>query len=228
MILYIVAAVLPAAVLMYFVYKQDKIEKEPMDLLLKCALSGLYAAVLSIVLEMLFEGIMSNFSYSSVTSYAIATAVMVAAVEEFAKIFFLKRRTWKSPHFNYLFDGVVYAVFVSLGFAAIENVLYVFQYGLSIAIARAALAVPAHFGFSVMMGVFYSLAKRDDLYGSPAGMRRNMLLAYFIPVVMHSIYDACALSESDTAMIIFFIFVVIMDIVVYKTIKKKSRNDQSF
>lgn len=228
MIFYVVAAVLPAAVLMYFIYKQDKIEKEPTDLLLKCALSGLYAAVLSVALEMLFEWLMSNFSYSSVTSYAVATAIMVAAVEEFAKLFFLKRRTWKSVHFNYMFDGVVYAVFVSLGFAAIENVLYVFQYGLSVAVARAVLAVPAHFGFSVMMGVFYSMAKQNDLYGSPSGVRKCMLAAYFVPVAMHAIYDACALSESGTAMIIFFVFVVIMDIAVYKIIQKKSRSDQAF
>ena len=225
---YVLAAVLPAAALMYYVYKHDKIEKEPMDLLLKCALSGVYAAVLSVAGESLFEMIMSNFTYSNVTSYAIATAIMVAAVEEFSKLLFLKKRTWNDPNFNYLFDAVVYSVFVSLGFAAIENVLYVFQYGLSIAIARALLAIPAHLGFSVMMGVYYGQAKAAEIYGKKKDYRKYILAAYFVPVIMHAIYDACALSESGTATIIFLVFVVIMDIVVFKTIKKGSSVDRSF
>jgi RsiW-degrading membrane proteinase PrsW (M82 family) len=86
--------------------------------------------------QLLLDKFLPTVPITSETVYFIATAVIVALVEEGTKLFFLKRFTWRSPDFNYRYDGVVYAVFVSLGFAAIENLLYVFQYGLSVAWAR--------------------------------------------------------------------------------------------
>ena len=80
--------------------------------------------------------------------------LVVAAVEEGSKFFFLYRRTWHDPNFNFRYDAIVYAVFVSLGFAAFENVKYVFNYGLSVALPRAILAIPGHMGFAVFMGFF--------------------------------------------------------------------------
>ena len=85
---------------------------------------------------------------------------VVAFSEEGAKYFLLKRRTWNSAAFNCQFDGVVYAVFVSLGFALWENISYVLMYGLSTALVRAVTAVPGHACFGVFMGVWYGLAKR--------------------------------------------------------------------
>ena len=83
--------------------------------------------------------------------------VIVAIAEESSKYFFLKKRTWNNPEFNCQYDGVVYAVFVSLGFALWENINYVLSYGFSTAIVRAITAIPGHACFGVFMGVFLSL-----------------------------------------------------------------------
>ena len=85
-------------------------------------------------------------------NYGILTAIFVGLIEEGSKFFFLYRFTWKDKAFNYRFDGIVYAVFVSLGFAALENVFYVFNYGTGVALQRALLTIPGHMSFAVYMG----------------------------------------------------------------------------
>ena len=134
-------------------------------------------------------------------------------------------RTWRNPEFNYRFDGIVYAVFVSLGFAAIENVMYVMQYGLGVALTRAFLAVPAHFGFAVCMGTFYGRAKVCDVRRNGHMRRINLGLAYLLPVSMHAFYDATAMLNSDLSTNLFLAFVVICYVLIYRRIKREAWED---
>ena len=96
----------------------------------------------------------------------------------------------KNPYFDEHFDGIVYAVCVGLGFAAIENIGYVFQEGngLSVAISRALFAVPGHYAFAVIMGYYYSVYHFVDRSS------RTAACILLVPVVAHGIYDALALS----------------------------------
>ena len=122
-IIYVLAAVIPAIFLMWHIYKYDKIEKEPNSLLVKLIFGGVLAGLLAMVLEYAFGQVLDNMYFHSYNAYMVATATMVGLSEEFAKMFFLKRFSWKKPDFNYRYDGIVYAVYVSLGFAAFENIL---------------------------------------------------------------------------------------------------------
>ena len=120
--IYILAAVLPAVFLMRYIYRQDSIEKEPPLLLASLILMGVAAALVSILLESVGESVLPLLVDRNSPRYAIFLSfLVVAAVEEGAKFYFLKRRTWRDPNFNYRFDGVVFSAFVSLGFAAFEN-----------------------------------------------------------------------------------------------------------
>jgi len=141
------------------------------------------------------------------------------------KLFFLKRRTWNDPNFNYRFDGVVYAVFVSLGFAAYENILYVFNYGLSTALLRAVSAVPAHMSFAVVMGVFYGRARLLENRGAYGAARLSRALALLAAVTLHGFYDACAMIGTGLSTLVFVVFVVLMFIGVYGLIKQESSTD---
>ena len=152
--------------------------------------------------------------------------LVVAAVEEGTKMFFLKRRTWNDWNFSHLYDGVVYSVCVSLGFAAFENIKYVFTYGLSVVLPRALFAIPGHLGFSVFMGVFYGRAKLCENRGNTVGKIINLTLGYVSAVLLHGFYDACAMNGSTTANMIFYGFVAVMYVVVYHMIKKASKEDQ--
>ena len=223
---YILAAVLPAVFLLRYVYQHDTVEKEPPGLLLALLLLGVAAALCSGVLEWLGETVLYMLVDPGSPAYTILLAFLVVAlVEEGMKFFFLRRRTWNDPNFNYRFDGIVYAVFVSLGFAAYENILYVLHYGLSVALPRALFAVPGHMSFAVFMGVFYGRAKLCEDCGQPVRKRLNLWRGYLTAVILHGFYDSCAMLGNTAAMLTFLVFVIIMYIRVYRLLRRESATD---
>lgn len=223
---YIGAAVLPAAALLLYIYSKDKVEKEPTGLLVRLLGLGALAAILSGALETAGITLLDNFISIDNPFYVIVLAfLVVAVVEEGTKYFLMKAITWRNPHFNFKFDGIVYAVFVSLGFAAFENIGYVMGYGLTVAPARALLAIPGHMSFAVFMGFFYGRAKLWSNLGDEGKSSINRRLGYIMAIFLHGFYDACAMSGTPLASILFFAFVVALDIVVIRIIKKESGED---
>lgn len=226
-IIYLLAALLPALFLMRYIYRKDTIEKEPKGMLTGLVFLGVAAAVVAIIFETLGESLLSQVLVTGTPAHTIVMAfLVVAVVEEGAKFLFLLWRTWRDPNFNYSFDGIVYAVFVSLGFAAFENISYVVGYGLTTAIARAVLAIPAHMGFAVFMGYFYARAKRCQDAGNAWGRRRNLWAAFITAVLLHGFYDACALLGTVLSLLLFLAFVIAMYIIVIRLVKKESKEDQ--
>lgn len=223
---YAAAALLPAYFLMRYIYRKDKIEKEPMKLLFSLVIMGVIAAAIASAAEGIGMKALGVFVSPNSRAYVILLAfVVVAAVEEGAKFLLLKRRTWNELNFNYRFDGIVYAAFVSLGFAAIENVGYVMGYGLSVAPMRALLAVPGHMGFGVFMGVFYGRAKVCDLRGDAEGRKENLICAYLSSVLLHGFYDACVMMGTVLSNVVFVVFVIVMYRWVTSLVKRESDTD---
>ncbi len=139
----IAAAVIPAIVLLRFVYKEDRLDKESPGLLLSLVIFGILSTFAAIVTEQIGEAILGILLPQSSTAYnALLYFVVVALSEEGFKYLLLKKRTWYLGEFNCQFDGIVYAVFVALGFALWENISYVLMYGLGTAAIRAVTAVP--------------------------------------------------------------------------------------
>lgn len=224
--IYVLAAVLPAIFLMRYVYRQDQIEPEPVGLLASLVWKGVLAALAAIVLEFIGQTVLQGLVSEDNPNYVYYLAfLVVAAVEEGTKLFFLYRRTWKEPDFNYRFDAIVYAVFVSLGFAAFENVKYVLSYGLSVALPRAILAVPGHMGFAAFMGIFYGRAKRCADWGNRFGCKVNLILSYLFPVALHGVYDSCCMTGTNRSTLVFVIFVLVMYLLVFRLIRHESRTD---
>lgn len=225
--IYILAAVVPAIVLLWYVYRRDRVEREPLGLLLSLLWKGVLAALCSITLETIGQLVLNALVPEGTLLHTILLAfVVVAAVEEGTKFFFLKRRTWYDYNFNYRFDAIVYSVFVSLGFAAFENIQYVFSYGLSVALPRALLALPGHMAFAVFMGVYYGRAKLRDNYGQTGAAKSDLMMAYFVAVLLHGFYDACAMIGTTRATILFILFVVVTYIRMFRIVKKESDRDR--
>ena len=225
-ILYILAAVLPAIFLLRYVYRHDRVEREPMGLLLSLLWKGVLAALCAIVLEGIGQFILDALVPSGTVLHTVLLAfIVVAAVEEGMKFLFLKRRTWYDYNFNYRFDAIVYSVFVSLGFAAFENIQYVFSYGLSVALSRALLAIPGHMAFAVFMGVYYGRAKLRENRGQTMAARSDLMMAYFTAVLLHGFYDACAMIGTTKAMILFIVFVVITYFRMFRIVKREADRD---
>ena len=130
----IAAAVIPAVYLMVRVYRADRLEKEPTGMLIALLVLGVISTSLAGLTEQIGGMMLSRFFPQEGIIYdALFYFIVVALSEEGFKYLLLKLRTWKSPHFNCQFDGVVYAVVVSLGFALWENIAYVLYYGLGTA-----------------------------------------------------------------------------------------------
>jgi len=223
---YVLAAVLPAALLMRYIYRQDRVEREPPLLLASLVGCGILSALASIVLEGIAGKLLNVLVSDRGKVYTVLLAfLVVGAVEEGTKLLLLKWRTWKHPQFNYRFDGVVYAVFVSLGFAAYENIQYVLSFGLSVALPRALLAVPAHMGFAVFMGAFYGRARQCESWGDDVGQKINLWVGYLLAVFLHGFYDACAMIGSRLSTLLFVVFVIAMYVIVTRLIRREARTD---
>ncbi len=228
MIILLAAAVLPAAFLLYRVYKMDTIEKEPWSILRKLLLWGALSGIPAALVESLLTGVVQNLLQEGTLLYNFVFGFIVAAlVEESFKFFFLYKFTFKNPAFNYRFDGVVYAVFVSMGFAILENVLYVFQGGLGVALSRALLALPLHAACGVYMGIAYGQQKVNSLY-KPASFGSVARACLPVPILIHGFYDSCAFSAENYPifLLVFVVFVILVFILTLRQLKKASQEDR--
>ncbi len=223
----IAAAIIPAVFLLVRVYKADRLDKEPPGLLLSLVLFGILSTFVAMVTERLGIMLLGHFVVKETVLYnAILYFVIVAFSEEGAKYILLRKRTWNSPHFNCQFDGVVYAVFVSLGFALWENLGYVAQKGLATALVRALTAVPGHACFGVFMGAFYGAAKRFDGMRRTARCTRCRRLALLFPVLMHGCYDFIATIPAKRAGWIFVAFILCMFLSAHRLVKNAAADDR--
>ncbi len=222
----IIAAIIPAIALMSYVYKTDKLDKESPRLMSILVKQGILSTFLALLTESAGTFLLGlRFDESSLAYSLISNFIIVALSEEGFKYLVMKRKTWNSPEFNCRFDGVVYSVFVSLGFALWENIGYVIKYGFYNAIVRAVTAVPGHACFGVFMGAWYGLAKKYDNLGDRSASRTLRLVSVIIPVLLHGTYDFLAGIESEMWTLAFIPFVGAMFVLAFIMLKKLSYND---
>ncbi len=222
----IVAAVFPAIFLLVKVYRADKIERESPYLIGRLVLGGIIATFFALISERLFGALLSAMVPANSPSYDVILYFGVVAIsEELSKFLLLKNRTWNNSEFNCLYDGVVYATAVSLGFALWENISYVTMYGFSVALVRAVTAVPGHACFGVFMGVFYSLAKSNDYLGNRQQSGFFNALAVIVPVLLHGAYDYLASMDGQDFSWTFIIFVLALFAVAFLLVNRMSKND---
>ena len=218
-----ISAVLPVLLLLFFIYRKDKLNPEPLGKLLLTFFVG----CLSVIPAGLMEGLLMPWGPSAEVApvlNGVFTGYVVAGLsEELCKLLLLLLVIWKSPQFDEYFDGIVYAAFLSLGFACVENIGYVMggEDVMTTALMRGVLAVPAHFLFAVTMGYYVSLAKFD-----PAGRRGYLWKALLYPVLLHGTYDALLMVSSNlggsdgmlstSVTVVLFIVFVVFDVRMWK------------
>ena len=202
------AAILPAIVLIVHIYNRDKWQKEPPRQLFKAFVYGVGSAMIVLLLPAF--GLVSSTPGTDISAQ-IGNAFRTAAIpEEMAKLFMLWLFLRKCKEFDEHMDAVVYAVCVGMGFAATENILYLFSnlnHWLSTGIMRAFISVPAHYFFAIIMGYYYSLAH----FRIGKSKTLDALSALLIPIIAHGIFDALlfvsAMNES-LAGVLTFVFII--------------------
>ena len=220
-------SILPSIVLFTVVWKKDKIEKEPPKLLFKLFVFGALSTVSAMILGEIFTVITLEFIYEDTLTFAlIDNFILTALIEEGGKYFVLKKCSWKNKAFNYTFDGVVYAVCASLGFATLENILYIMGDTLSTAIMRGLLAVPGHVIDAIYMGCYYGIAKYEEALGNTKQSKANLKKAIIVPVLIHGFYDFCLSTEYGIFLLVFLVFEIIITIKAVKRLKALSNEDK--
>lgn len=220
-------AVIPGLVIIVYIYGKDKVEKEPIGLIGKLILYGMCCCFVAANAERLVSAFLPNYPAGSL-GYALTNAFLVAALcEEAVKLLALRIGAWNNSHFNYRFDGIVYGVSVAVGFAVLENVMYVMQYGFTTAVVRAFTAVPLHAFCGAVMGIHFSQAKKAAVDGHSATRMVHMVAAYLMPFLIHGIYDAFAMMRSQVASTCLFAFVIFLYITVTKMINRMSQDDRN-
>ncbi len=225
--LLIAAAVVPAIFLMVKVYRSDKLEHESSYMIWELIKAGVFSALIALVEERVLSVILDmTVPYESPLYNIILYFGIVAFAEESSKYLMMKRKTWRSIEFNCQYDGVVYAVFVSLGFALWENISYVMMYGFGTAIVRALTAIPGHACFGVFMGIFYGIAKKYDYRGMASASRFMRIVAVVAPALLHGAYDYIATMEAQEGSWYFLGFVAVMFLVSYILVGRTARADR--
>ena len=213
----LILAILPVIVLAWYIYKKDKYEKEPLSMLL----FALFLGILAIPMDLLVVAIINSVIPGESVFYS---AFFEAGIpEEFCKWALFMIVIWRNKNFNEPFDGIVYACFIGLGFAGIENIMYVFGNdtvggALTTGVMRALLSVPGHFLFAVIMGYFLGMAKFN-----PNKSGKYLILSYICPMIAHGIFDyllmlSSAFSESNLELLgsLMFILFIYLDIKMWK------------
>jgi protease PrsW len=205
----------PVFIIAFYIYNRDRYEKEPVSVLIK----ALFIGALCVLPVLLVEGLLTRlYMGPEGISEAAYTAFVVAGLtEEGIKFLALFLFFWRNRNFNEKFDAIVYAVFIALGFAGIENILYVFQGGYSVGIMRALTAVPAHALFGIMMGYNFGLARFSEKY---RGI--NLLAAFIIPFIAHGVYDFLLMGNSQFLMAVFIPVFIFYWITGFRKMKKLS------
>lgn len=222
----LVMAVLPVVLLCLFIYVKDT-NKEPIGLLIKIFFLGVIMAFPVVIAEMIFDIVFVKDGVTSFILLFISVFMSVALIEEGAKFVVTKFIGYDDKEFDEIYDIIVYSVFASLGFACIENILYVFNYGFGTAIVRALLSVPGHMCFGVIMGYFLAMAKINSINNNKNLYIRNMILALLVPALVHTMYDTLLFYienvNNSVFYILFFVFDINMVVICFFTVSMVSR-----
>ncbi len=223
-------AIIPVVIILMIVYLKDK-NKEPMTLLIKLFFFGFISCILVLLISNFMELFLpfmdTEKSYRSVVDILLYAFFGVALVEEFCKWLMVYMGAYHHRAFDELYDGIIYSVFVSLGFAFVENILYVIStYSIETAILRGISAVPGHACDAIFMGYYLSVAKQFGLRKKRKEEKKYLTMSIIVPMILHGIYDFCLMSGYDILVTAFIIFVIILYILSFRKLSIMSKHNR--
>ncbi|WP_039938906.1 glutamic-type intramembrane protease PrsW [Anoxybacillus gonensis] len=179
------AGIAPGLALLSYFYLKDEYETEPLSLVLRMFLYGTF-----LVFPLMFIQHVLKVEHMLPNAF-VEAFLSTSLLEEFFKWFVFYYAIYDHREFNEPYDGIVYGVSVSLGFATLENILYLFANGVEFAVTRALLPVSSHALFGVIMGFYLGRAK----FGLPKKEKNYIWLSFLLPFFFHGIYDYILLTQ---------------------------------
>lgn len=228
-IILILLAIIPVIIIGAYIYKKDK-NKEPKSLLIKLFLGG----ILSCFLVLFLTSVLSNFIPFIVEEYSNQTTIEllirafigVAFIEEFSKWLIVYFFSYNNKEFDEIYDMIIYCVFATLGFAFFEDLFYIFQHGIRIAIIRGIFAIPAHTCNGIFMGYYLAMAKYSTMLNDNIKRQKYLILSIIVPMLCHGIFDFCLFEGNIPFFIIFLVFVIVLYVKSINKVISVSRNNK--
>ena len=207
LLLSLIITIIPIIFIGYIFYKGDT-EKEPRTILTKLFISGIFSALIVIFLSLIgltIWPILSDVTkINDIIILLLYTYIFIALIEEVSKFIMIYKISYNSKEFDQAYDIILYSVYVGLGFAFFENIIYAFNNpNIELAIARGLTSVPAHICFQTIMGYYLYQNKHNK-------NQINLVLAILIPVLLHGTYDLFIFSNSLFLVFIDFIIIICM------------------
>lgn len=219
-------AILPVILLCYFIYQKDA-HKEPGGLLAKLFGFGCLTAIPIMIVELFLDPFFSTDHVIDFLTLFINVFVGIALIEEGFKWLVIKLIGFDNNEFDEIYDSIVYSVFVSLGFACVENILYVFCYGFGTGVVRALTSIPGHTSFGVIMGFFLSKAKVSQMNHNNGLVFQNLICSLVVPSVIHTLYDAIIMYAENTKIysleLLFYAFIIVLFICCFLIVQRISK-----
>lgn len=231
------------AILCIYIYRNDKVEKEPLSLLTILFVAGMISFAITAYLEQLLvggvdklfmpyfnvdgEGTVIYVSESTRIAHVLACAVLLAVIEEVVRGLILCLITHKNKNFNYTFDGVVYATILYLGFGLIEAFRYVQSGGFGSVILRAICCIPAHLFWGVLMGCFYTRWHVRTVEKSKQKSGKTFAVPYYVilPIIVHTIYTFLNMKAIMMGRYIYEIIMLLLCILTLLLIRRMASRD---
>ncbi|AEB75020.1 PrsW family intramembrane metalloprotease [Clostridium botulinum] len=201
----VVIAVIPGIVFSLLVYLTDRYDKEPIKVLIKVFIMGALAVIPTVFVEKI---LFSLFYFHGFSKVVFSSFIVAGLTEEFFKREVVMKTVFKKDVFNEKLDGIIYCIFSSLGFATIENIIYVvfkFSANYYVGLYRGIFSVPAHLLFGITMGYYMSLGKFSLKYKTQKTFMRKSLI---VPTILHGIFDFILMAQKEFLAILFLPFVV--------------------
>ena len=216
---------IPPLLLLLYIYHLDKIEKEPPRLILRLFLLGIFAVIPAMFLELAGDAILAVLAIppNSYLYLFLMYFVVVAVAEELSKRLVAVGTTYKNEEFNYQFDAVVYCAAAALGFACMENILYLITDGAEVAWGR---LIPIHAICGIFMGHYVGLAKAAHRAGDTVGRVMFNFLSVFIPVLIHGFYDFSLSTENEDMLVANLVFTVVITIIAFICLHSYAKKDK--
>ncbi len=191
----LILAIAPVATIILWIYLKDKYDKEPIRVLSKFFILGILVSILAI--------------YTGKINIFYMSFIVAGVVEEGLKELVLIPNLLKEKSFNERLDGIIYSVFLSLGFATIENIIYILfedqTSAFEVGVIRSIISVPAHMMFAVIMGYYIS---KYRFTSSKAKKRKYLTLSIVLPILLHGVFDFILMIQYRWSIIVFIVYIV--------------------
>ncbi len=211
---YIFIALVPSFFWLWYYRRKDRENPEPLKLIAIVFLWGMLATIPAIAIEIAVDYF---FPYSDSTNFfviVISTLFLIAPVEETLKLLVVKEQIYKNPAFNEPLDGIIYCITASLGFAAFENILVIFNEGSETILIRFVTATLLHALTGGIMGYYLGLAKFHKKNETSLIMK-----GLFVAIIIHAAYNIIAAINTPITLILLIVFLIIIFFVLSRSIK---------